>query len=107
MTTLVGSISINNAAKVYSPDDSAVVALKDCSMEIAAGEFAVLVGPSGCGKTTLLNAIAGFHSLTDGEILLDGQQLSTPAKPAVPGADRIVVFQNGALFPWMTVLENV
>lgn len=105
--TLQGAISIQNASKIYNPDDAAVVALQDCSMEIEAGEFAVLVGPSGCGKTTLLNAIAGFHPLSGGKILLDGNPLSTPGSPAKPGSDRIVVFQNGALFPWMTILENV
>jgi NitT/TauT family transport system ATP-binding protein len=76
-------------------------------MEIGAGEFCVVVGPSGCGKTTLLNAIAGFHELTAGEIHLNGQLLSSPSQPATPGSDRVVVFQNGALFPWMTIAENV
>ena len=51
------------------------MAVDDCSMEIAPGEFCMIVGPSGCGKTTLLNAIAGFHSISTGEILLDGQLL--------------------------------
>jgi len=76
-------------------------------MEIEAGEFCVIVGPSGCGKTTLLNAIAGFHGITSGEILLDGDVLCSASRRASPGSDRIVVFQNGALFPWSTVLENV
>ena len=67
----------------------------------------MVVGPSGCGKTTLLNAIAGFHSISSGEILLDGEVLCSADKQAQPGSDRIVVFQNGALFPWFTVLENV
>jgi NitT/TauT family transport system ATP-binding protein len=102
-----GSISVKEATKVYDPDGAKVLALDRCSLEIGPGEFSVVVGPSGCGKTTLLNAIAGFHELTAGEILLDGQTLSSPGKPAKPGSDRIVVFQNGALFPWMTILENV
>ncbi|MCE5243228.1 MAG: ATP-binding cassette domain-containing protein, partial [Desulfobacteraceae bacterium] len=58
-------------------------------------------------KTTLLNAIAGFHSVSSGEILLDGETIASKNYLADPGADRIVVFQNGALFPWYTVLENV
>ena len=66
-----------------------------------------MVGPSGCGKTTLLNAIAGFHDITAGEILLDGRSICTATHTAEPGADRMVVFQNGALFPWSTVLNNV
>ena len=102
-----GKISIKNVSKVYDPDGAKVLAVDDCSMEIEAGEFCVVVGPSGCGKTTLLNAIAGFHGITSGEILLDGQVLCDASKQAAPGSDRIVVFQNGALFPWFTVLENV
>jgi NitT/TauT family transport system ATP-binding protein len=102
-----GKISIKNVSKVYDPDGAKVLAVDDCSLEIEAGEFCVVVGPSGCGKTTLLNAIAGFHGISSGEILLDGQVLCDASKQATPGSDRIVVFQNGALFPWFTVLENV
>jgi NitT/TauT family transport system ATP-binding protein len=64
------------------------------------------VGPSGCGKTTLLNAVAGFDTVTAGEIFLDGALLSSPEHEPKPGSDRIVVFQNGSLFPWKTVLWN-
>ncbi|MDR1677255.1 MAG: ABC transporter ATP-binding protein [Deltaproteobacteria bacterium] len=103
----LGAISVRGASKIYNPDEAAILALDNCSMEIAPGEFSVLVGPSGCGKTTLLNVIAGFHDLTGGEVLLDNEILSAPGQPAKPGADRIVVFQNGALFPWMTILQNV
>ena len=102
-----GTISIQNVTKVYDPDGANVLALDDCSIEINAGEFCVIVGPSGCGKTTLLNAIAGFHGITSGEIRLDGEVLCSAGRTAEPGADRIVVFQQGALFPWCTVLENV
>jgi NitT/TauT family transport system ATP-binding protein len=84
------------------------MAVDHCSLEIPGGEICMIVGPSGCGKTTLLNAIAGFHSISGGSIWLDDQMLCGPGKPkAEPGADRIVVFQNGALFPWKTNLENV
>lgn len=103
-----GALSIRNLTKVYDPEGVNIMAVDNCSMEIAPGEFCMIVGPSGCGKTTLLNAIAGFHSVTTGEILLDGRQLCGPTKPvADQGADRIVVFQNGALFPWKTLAENV
>jgi NitT/TauT family transport system ATP-binding protein len=102
-----GQISIRNVSKIYDPDGARVLAVDDCSMEIEAGELCVVVGPSGCGKTTLLNAIAGFHGITSGEIIIDGEVLCNAGKPASPGSDRIVVFQNGALFPWFTVLENV
>jgi NitT/TauT family transport system ATP-binding protein len=102
-----GRISIRNVSKIYDPDFAKVLAVDNCSMEIKAGEFCVVVGPSGCGKTTLLNAIAGFHGISSGEIILDNEVLCSPDRQAIPGSDRIVVFQNGALFPWFTVLENV
>jgi NitT/TauT family transport system ATP-binding protein len=102
-----GEISIRNAGKVYDSKRSAVVALDQCSAEIRAGEFVAIVGPSGCGKSTLLNALAGFDQLSSGTILLDGVPIAGPGLVARPGPDRVVVFQQGALFPWMTVLENV
>jgi NitT/TauT family transport system ATP-binding protein len=103
-----GALSIRNVTKVYDPEGVNILAVDDCSMEIAPGEFCMIVGPSGCGKTTLLNAIAGFHSISTGEILLDGALLCGPGKPMAPqGADRMVVFQQGALFPWKTLAENV
>src|SRR5205823_10623243 len=81
---------------------------EDCTLQIAPGEFHVIVGPSGCGKTTLLNAIAGFHHITGGEIRLDGRVLCDTDSPhAEPGADRVVVFQHCTLFPCRTVLDNV
>lgn len=103
-----GTIKIDDVVKIYDPDGAAVMAVDHCSLDIAAGEICMIVGPSGCGKTTLLNAIAGFHEITSGRILLDGEVLCDATKPkAEPGSDRIVVFQNGALFPWKTNLENV
>ena len=76
-----GALSIRNVTKVYDPEGVNMMAVDDCSMEIAPGEFCMIVGPSGCGKTTLLNAIAGFHSISTGEILLDGALLCGPGKP--------------------------
>ena len=103
-----GAISIRNVTKIYDPEGVNVMAVDDCSLEIASGEVCMIVGPSGCGKTTLLNAIAGFHSITEGEIYLDDKLLCGPLKPkADQGADRMVVFQHGALFPWKTLVENV
>ncbi len=102
-----GALSIRNATKIYDPEGVHVVALEDCSLDIKAGEFVAVVGPSGCGKTTLLNIMAGFDSLTKGEIYLDGELLAAPGVKPKPGPDRVVVFQHGALFPWKTVLENV
>jgi NitT/TauT family transport system ATP-binding protein len=103
-----GHISIRNLSKVYDPEGVNITAVDDCSLEIQPGEVCMIVGPSGCGKTTLLNAIAGFHSISAGEIFLDGELLCGPEKPqASQGADRVVVFQNGALFPWKTLTDNV
>ena len=104
----IGALSIKNVTKIYDPSGVNVKAVDDCSMEIAGGEVCMIVGPSGCGKTTLLNAIAGFHSITEGSIHLDGDLLCGPTKPkAEQSAERMVVFQHGALFPWKTLQENV
>jgi len=102
-----GALSISNVGKVYDPGGAGVVALDDISLEIGAGEFCVVVGPSGCGKTTLLNCIAGFDDVSAGEISMDGAVLAAPGRKLAPGADRMVVFQAGALFPWKTVLWNI
>jgi NitT/TauT family transport system ATP-binding protein len=102
-----GAIRIDNVVKAYASGGSSVLAVDHCSLDIAPAEICVVVGPSGCGKTTLLNAIAGFHGIDAGTIHMDGRLLCGPGKTAQIGPDRVVVFQNGALFPWKTNLENV
>ena len=103
-----GAIRIDDVVKIYDPEGAAVMAVDHCSLDIRAGEICMIVGPSGCGKTTLLNAIAGFHSLSSGSIHLDDEMLCGSGKlKAEPGPDRIVVFQNGALFPWKTNIDNI
>jgi NitT/TauT family transport system ATP-binding protein len=102
-----GALAIRNAVKYYGDGAERVMAVDHCSLDIRPGEICMILGPSGCGKTTLLNAIAGFHRLHEGSISLDGVALCGPGLEAAPGPDRIVVFQNGALFPWMTALDNV
>jgi len=103
-----GAIRIDDVVKIYDPRGAAVMAVDHCSLDIEGGEICMVVGPSGCGKTTLLNAIAGFHDITSGCITLDGEVLCSTRHPkATPGSDRIVVFQNGALLPWKTNLQNV
>jgi NitT/TauT family transport system ATP-binding protein len=103
-----GAIEIIDLVKAYDHNGVSVPAVDRCSLSIPAGEICMIVGPSGCGKTTLLNAIAGFHPIDGGAVMLDGATLCGPGRPRAPiGADRIVVFQNGALFPWKTNLDNV
>jgi NitT/TauT family transport system ATP-binding protein len=78
-----------------------LVALADMNIEVHAGEFVCLVGPSGCGKTTLLYALAGHIAPSGGRISIDGVQVKGP------GPDRLLVFQEPALFPWLTVRQNL
>jgi spermidine/putrescine transport system ATP-binding protein len=94
------AIDIRDAVKRY--DD--FVALKKISLSIRHNEFFTLLGPSGCGKTTLLRMIAGFEEVTEGDILLYGEGIKS-----LPPHKRPVntVFQNYALFPHMSVRENV
>ena len=94
-------IIVNNVQKVFKTPGKDVVALKDINLEIKQGEFVCLLGPSGCGKSTLLNAVAGFALPSDGEITVDGKRITGP------GPDRGMVFQEYALFPWMTITQNI
>lgn len=95
-------VNLTKVNKSYAKgkDDSLQV-LKDIDFSIQKGEFVSLLGPSGCGKSTILKLIAGLSHPTSGEIKVNGTEVEGP------GTDRIVVFQEGGLFPWMTVLENV
>jgi len=83
------------------PDGGSVQALKDVTIDLKAGELLSVLGPSGCGKTTLLNIVAGFLAPTSGEITLNEKRVYGP------GPERGMVFQQGALFEWMSVRENV
>jgi spermidine/putrescine transport system ATP-binding protein len=97
-------LDLSNLTKSFGKGDSAVIALHEVSLSIAEGEFFTLLGPSGCGKTTLLRLIAGFEPPSGGQLVLDGRDISQ-----MPPNRRPVntVFQNYALFPHMTVAENV
>jgi len=102
-----GAVFIDGVSKTYGSGPGAVEALSACTLAIEPGQFVAIVGPSGCGKSTLINILAGFDQPTDGSIRIDGRVVARPGDPPRPGPDRLVVFQHGALFPWMTVLDNV
>lgn len=98
------AVDVKNAVRVYDTSEGPVRALNDVSLQIEQGEFFTLLGPSGCGKTTLLRLIAGFESPTSGEIHIDGRDVTH----VVPNQRPInTVFQNYALFPHMTVAQNI
>nr|WP_325303538.1 ABC transporter ATP-binding protein [uncultured Dysosmobacter sp.] len=94
-------VQIKGVEKVYEGRNGKTVALNGVDLDIYDNEFICVVGPSGCGKSTLLNIIAGLHEPSAGEVLVDG------VKVEGTGVDRGVVFQQYALFPWLTVKKNV
>ena len=94
-------ITIAGVGKVFRTGERELVALKDIDLDIPRGQFVCLLGPSGCGKSTLLNAVAGFSLPSSGSISADGRIVTGP------GPERGMVFQEYALFPWMTVAENI
>ena len=102
MTTPAGLISVDAVTQVFPLDDGGrYVALQGINLDIAAGEFVSLIGHSGCGKSTLLNLLAGLDQASEGGILMNGRQVTDP------GTDRMVVFQNYSLLPWLTVRQNI
>ena len=100
-------IEIQDATKIYEKPGGfrssreSFTALDHISLQIEKGEFICLLGPSGCGKTTLMNSIAGFETLTEGSITIDGQKVKAPSEKYV------TIFQNYGLLPWRTVEKNV
>ena len=96
----MASIELKNVTKAYGK----VVTLKNINLRIEDGELAVFVGPSGCGKSTMLRMIAGLEEITEGELLIDNEVVNdvTPADRGVA-----MVFQSYALYPHMTVEENM
>ncbi len=94
-------VKIDNVKKIYNGRNGEMVALNGVSLDIYDNEFICVIGPSGCGKSTLLNIIAGLHEATSGTVYVDGNEV------AGPGPERGVVFQQYALFPWLTVRKNV
>ncbi len=94
-------LSIQHVSKHFRLRGRAVHALDDISFDVSEGEFVCLVGPSGCGKSTLLNIIAGLEQIDEGRVISDGMPVTAP------GRDRMMMFQESALFPWLNVLDNV
>ncbi len=98
----IPKVSLKGISLSYgSSTTKRLLALDDINLEVSAGEFLCIVGPSGCGKSTLLHLIAGLHSATSGKVLIDEKPVSGP------GTDRILIFQELGLFPWLTVRQNV
>jgi iron(III) transport system ATP-binding protein len=103
--TRPGSLALEGVSKVFrSPEGREVRAVDDASLAIGGGEFVTLLGPSGCGKTTTLRMVAGFEQPTTGRILLDGRDVS---RLSPDRREMGMVFQSYALFPHLTVFENV
>lgn len=94
-------IQVTDVTKIYVTARGRTVSLDNVSLDVAEGEFITLVGPSGCGKSTMLNLIGGLLEPTSGQVLVHGDQVKGPSP------DRGVIFQQYALFPWLTALENV
>ncbi|MGE5553318.1 MAG: ABC transporter ATP-binding protein [Betaproteobacteria bacterium] len=94
-------LALRNVSKTFVGRNGPVMALDGITLDVRQGEFLCLVGPSGCGKSTLLNLIAGLEKPTRGEILMDGRPVTGPAP------ERMVLFQESALFPWLNVIHNV
>ena len=94
-------IAIRGVSKRFAVGDGEVEALGRIDATIAQGELVCLIGASGCGKSTMLRIIAGFEEPSTGEVLVDGKRITAP------GSDRGMVFQDYALFPWMTVRQNI
>ncbi len=95
--THAAEISVRNVTKSYD----GIPVVEDCSFDIESGKLTVMIGPSGCGKSTLIRLLAGFEKPASGTITLNGRRI------AGPGRDRLVVFQETALFPWMTTYANI
>ena len=96
-----GEIRVNNVTKSYGSGLFTKAVVQDCSFTIERNKLTVMIGPSGCGKSTLIRLLAGFEKPTSGTITIDGKPITGPGK------DRLVVFQESALFPWMTTYDNI
>jgi NitT/TauT family transport system ATP-binding protein len=96
-----GEIAVRGVSKSYGAARFRKEVVRDCSFTIERAKLTVMVGPSGCGKSTLIRLLAGFEAPTEGNVTLDGAPISGPNR------DRLVLFQETALFPWMTTWDNI
>lgn len=99
--TVFPKLQIRNVAKAFEGKKTQVRALENLSFDVKPGEFVCLIGPSGCGKSTLLSLVAGLDIEYEGTILDDGQPVSGPS------TERVVMFQDPTLFPWLNVIDNI
>ena len=96
-----GEIVVSHVSKDYGAAHLRKEVVRDCSFTIERGKLTVMIGPSGCGKSTLIRLLAGFEMPTSGSLTLNGEPITAPAR------DRLVLFQETALFPWMTTYDNI
>lgn len=95
------ALVIENVSKRFQSKNKEITVLEKINLEVQRGEFICILGPSGCGKSTLLNIIAGLEKPSEGKVFLNGREVLSP------GPDRVVMFQESALFPWLKVIDNV
>ncbi|ADQ46371.1 ABC transporter related protein [Caldicellulosiruptor kronotskyensis 2002] len=95
------ALVIENVSKRFQSKNKEITVLEKINLEVQKREFICILGPSGCGKSTLLNIIAGLEKPTEGKVFLNGREVLSP------GPDRVVMFQESALFPWLKVIDNV
>jgi len=100
-TSTGGEITVSKLSKIYGAGEFAKPVVQNCSFTIERGKLTVMIGPSGCGKSTLIRLLAGFERPSGGNITIGGKPVTGP------GLDRLVVFQETALFPWMSTYDNI
>ncbi len=100
-TAMTAKISVQNVRKGFATDKGQLEVIRDLNFEVGDGEFVAIVGPSGCGKTTLMNIIVGFMQPDSGAILVDGEPRTEPNSKGV------LITQQGSVFPWLTVRQNL
>ncbi|MDP5337078.1 MAG: nitrate ABC transporter ATP-binding protein [Nodularia sp. (in: cyanobacteria)] len=92
---------IDGVSKIYPTSQGPYTVIDGVDLKVCEGEFVCIIGHSGCGKSTLLNMVSGFNTPTDGVVFLQDKPITEP------GPDRMMVFQNYCLLPWLSVFDNV